>query len=201
LTKEKEGTMEYKSGTLLVLIGPSGSGKSSIQELLSEVGWNRVVSSTTRPRRAGERQGISYNFYSLPEFEAIEAAGGFIETESIYGNRYGLERAAIDRHLNAGDDAVVVLGIGGARQVLALYPGARCVFVQPESHEALAQRLEARGADTRRAETIDDRQVDFPHRVVTNRTGGLEGAVAEIILYALSVEPAWYRWEPERKSA
>jgi guanylate kinase len=182
---------EHISGTLLVLIGPSGAGKSAIQQALVEVGWERVVSSTTRPRREGEKPGTSYNFYTLGDFEALEEAGEFIETEDIYGHRYGLERASIDKHLRAGDDAVVVLGIGGARQVLTLYPQARCVFVQPESREALTRRLVARGADTRRVETIDDRHVDFRHRRVTNRTGQLDEAVAEVILYALGLEPAW----------
>jgi guanylate kinase len=167
-------------GNLLVLIGPSGSGKSSVQAKLVEQGWQRVVSSTTRPKRAGETSGVDYNFYSLPEFEAIEDEGEFIETETIYGNRYGLESYAIERLLKRGQDAVVVLGIGGARQLKRLYPEAIMVFVQPESREALESRLAARGADNRRVETIDARHVDFPVHIVLNRTGRIDEAVTEI---------------------
>jgi guanylate kinase len=169
-------------GTLVVLSGPSGSGKSSIQTALVEKGWSRVVSSTTRPMRAGETDGVDYNFYSLSEFEAIEAEEEFIETEDIYGNRYGLEYHAIESLLRKGKNAVVVLGIGGARQVKRLYPEALMVFIQPESRQALEQRLAARGADNRRVETIDARHVDFPVHEVTNRTGLIDLAVADIEL-------------------
>jgi guanylate kinase len=184
--KRKEEAQAMKQrGHLLVLIGASGSGKSTVQARLVERGWERVVSSTTRPRRAGEVNGVDYHFYSTSEFEAIEGEGEFIETETIYGNRYGLERYSIERPLKEGKNAVVVLGIGGARQVLKLYPEATMVFLKPESRAALAERLAARGADSRRVETIDPVRVDFPVHEVINRTGLRETAVINVELAVL----------------
>jgi guanylate kinase len=182
--KEKAQAMKQR-GHLLVLIGASGSGKSSIQTKLMERGWQRVVSSTTRSRRPGEVHGVDYNFYSLAEFEAIEGEGEFIETETIYGNRYGLERYSIERPLKEGKNAVVVLGIGGARQVKQLFPGATMAFIQTENRSALEARLAKRGADNRRVETIDARHVDFPVHIVTNQTGLIDRAVLDVELAVL----------------
>jgi guanylate kinase len=141
---------------LLVISGPSGSGKSSIvRELIERLGIEFSVSATTRLPRPGERHGVHYNFISRRDFEKMIEGDELLEW-AIYNNRYyGTPQALIEETLADQRDILLEIEIQGARQVRERKPEAIMYFVAPPSLEELERRLRRRG-DTS-DEDIEDR--------------------------------------------
>jgi guanylate kinase len=141
---------------LLVVSGPSGSGKSSIvRELIERLGIEFSVSATTRLPRPGERHGVHYNFISRRDFEKMIENDELLEW-AIYNNRYyGTPEALIEETLADQRDILLEIEIQGARQVRERKPEAIMYFIAPPSLEELEKRLRRRG-DTS-DEDIDDR--------------------------------------------
>jgi guanylate kinase len=141
---------------LLVISGPSGSGKSSIvRELIERLGIEFSVSSTTRLPRPGERHGVHYNFISRRDFEKMIESDELLEW-AIYNNRYyGTPQALIEETLADQRDILLEIEIQGARQVRERKPEAIMYFIAPPSLEELEKRLRRRG-DTS-DEDIEDR--------------------------------------------
>ena len=141
---------------LLVVSGPSGSGKSSIvRELIERLGIEFSVSATTRLPRPGERHGVHYNFISRRDFEQMIENDELLEW-AIYNNRYyGTPEALIEETLADQRDILLEIEIQGARQVRERKPEAVMYFVAPPSLEELERRLRRRG-DTSE-EDIEDR--------------------------------------------
>ncbi len=134
---------------MLVLAGTSGAGKGTIaRELVARnpALW-LSVSATTRSPRAGERDGIDYWFLTSEEFTAQETNGGFVESFSVFGNRYGTPRAPLDERRANGDDVVLEIDVQGAAAIKATYPDALLVFVRTSSRAIQRQRLLARDPD------------------------------------------------------
>jgi guanylate kinase len=104
-------------------------------------------SYTSRAARAGEVDGVDYNFVSRARFEAMIAAGAFLEWADVFGNLYGTCGADAEAHLGAGRDLVLVIDVQGARQVRQRAPGTVGVFVMPPSYAILEQRLRGRSKD------------------------------------------------------
>ena len=141
---------------LLVVSGPSGSGKSSIvRELIERLGIEFSVSATTRLPRPGERHGVHYNFISRRDFEKMIENDELLEW-AIYNNRYyGTPQALIEETLADQRDILLEIEIQGARQVRERKPEAIMYFIAPPSLEELERRLRRRG-DTS-DEDIEDR--------------------------------------------
>lgn len=173
---------------IVVLHGPSGAGKDSvIAGLRARVDIARAVSSNSRPRREGEREGLDYRFLTRERFEAKIAAGAFIEHAEVYGDLKGLERSALEAPLAEGRDVLVRTDLQGARRLRGLLRGAVFVLLTAESREALRERLAARRSESaaslaRRLAEVDEELADAPNNdyVVVNREGALDEAVAEI---------------------
>lgn len=144
------------TGRLLVVSGPSGSGKSSIvRELIERLGLEFSVSATTRLPRPGERHGVHYNFISRRDFEAMIENDELLEW-AIYNNRYyGTPAAPIEETLEDRRDILLEIEIQGARQVRERKPDAVMYFIAPPDLEELEKRLRRRG-DTSE-EDIEDR--------------------------------------------
>jgi guanylate kinase len=183
---------EGPPGVLLVVVsGPSGVGKDTIIEALRarprEKDHHFVVTCTTRARRPGEVDGISYHFLSAERFEALRRAGAFLEWAEVHGNLYATPRAEVRRALAAGHDVILKIDVQGAAAVKATVPDAVLVFVVPPSLEALFGRLRARATET--AEELELRQRnaavelaragDYDY-VVVNETGQVERTAARI---------------------
>jgi guanylate kinase len=134
---------------LLVLSSPSGGGKTSIAKNLlqarDDLGYS--VSATTRPMRAGEREGVDYHFLSRDEFLRRREAGDFLESAAYGGHLYGTLRSEIDRLFARGHHAVLDIEIEGARQIRKSFPNSIHVFVLPPSAEVLVQRLTGRNTE------------------------------------------------------
>jgi len=135
----------------VILSAPSGGGKTTIArrllELRDDLGYS--VSATTRPPRAGEVDGVSYQFMGRDEFSAAIARNEFAEFAEVHGNMYGTLRREVRRVLESGRHVVMDIDVQGAEQFAAVFPDAVQIFVLPPSGEALIERLSGRGTESR----------------------------------------------------
>jgi guanylate kinase len=164
---------------VFVITGPSGVGKGTLIRTLRErvPELELAVSATTRPPRAGERDGVDYHFLTAEEFERRVAAGEFVEHARYSGRRYGTLRAELERRLEGGHPVVLEIELQGARQVRESLPDAVQIFIAPPSDVALRTRLVGRGTDdpeqvARRLETAREElraKDEFAHVVVNDR--------------------------------
>lgn len=142
--------MSAAKGLLLVLSGPSGVGKGAVRARLLQrcPGFRYGVSATTRPRREGEVEGVSYFFLSPEGFRRCIDEGGFVEWAEVHGNLYGTPRQPMEDWLAAGIDVIVEKDIQGAVALKRAYPDAVYVFLLPPSMGALEERIAQRGTET-----------------------------------------------------
>ena len=138
-------------GTLYIISAPSGAGKSSLLRALLESGRmpqvELSVSHTTRAPRPGEVDGQDYHFVDTARFEAMVAAGDFLEHARVFDNFYGTSRAAVTARLEQGMGVILEIDWQGARRVRELLPEAVSIFILPPSRDALEERLTSRGQD------------------------------------------------------
>ena len=176
-------------GTILVLSGPSGVGKTTIARRLRErPEIVKVMTTTTRAPRKGEVDGKDYRFLTREAFEAGIDRGEFLEHAEIDGNLYGTPKKAIEEELAAGRTVLADIDVQGARSVRALGLPALYVFVAPPDADELRRRLEGRGTENRdqtvrrlrRAER-EMAEKDSYDAVVVNHT--VDGAVEEILAH------------------
>jgi len=144
---------ERRHGNLFIVSAPSGAGKTTIVEkLVEETPRLRMSRSyTSRAARPGECDGLDYNFVTREHFEAMIAAGDFLEWADVFGNLYGTCASDTERLLSDGSDVVLVIDVQGARQVRKLRAGATTIFVMPPSFQILEQRLRGRSKDSETA--------------------------------------------------
>ena len=140
-----------KKGKLIILVAPSGAGKTTLAKRLFQdfEALKFSVSATTRPPRKGEKNGTHYHFLSEEEFQAKIDENDFLEWEEFYsGKRYGTLRSEVDKRLKLGYFILLDLEVKGAANINKLY-GDEClsIFVQPPSLDVLKQRLIARGTE------------------------------------------------------
>lgn len=136
-----------------VIAGPSCSGKDTIlrRVLDARPELGKPVTTTTRPPREGEVNGVAYHFLSPEQFAADVAAGKFVEHAQFGQHRYGLTHAALDTVQSQGQTPAVILDVQGVEALQAQRPIQR-IFIRA-SLETLERRLRA----TRPADQIADR--------------------------------------------
>jgi len=140
-------------GLLFVVSAPSGTGKTTVVERLVQVVPNLSMSRsyTSRPARAGECDGVDYNFITRLRFEEMVRADAFLEWADVFGNLYGTGAADAERELATGRDLVLVIDVQGARQVRKRRHDTIAIFVLPPSFSALERRLRGRSKDPEEA--------------------------------------------------
>ena len=135
-----------KKGKLIVVSGASGVGKGTVLGIMMEKrkDLSFSVSATTRPPRPGEVDGVHYYFITREKFEAMIAAGEFLEYDAHAANYYGTPRAQAEEKQTHGP---VLLDIEpkGAKQVKEKAPDAVLIFIMPPSVQELERRLRGRG--------------------------------------------------------
>ena len=138
------------SGLLFVITAPSGAGKTSLIDALlkEDAGLRLSISYTTRPPRPGEQNGREYHFVDNATFDAMNAAGEFLESAQVHGNRYGTSRRVVRELLAGGDDLILEIDWQGARQVRREFPGCIGIFILPPTIEELERRMRTRGQDS-----------------------------------------------------
>lgn len=133
----------------LVVAAPSGAGKTTLARALVESRDDLAfsVSGTTRERRPHEQEGVDYHFLDDDQFDAMLAAGDFVEWAVVHGARYGTTGAAIQAAVDAGRVVVLDIDVQGAAAIRERFPDAVLVFVLPPSGHELVQRLAGRGSE------------------------------------------------------
>lgn len=158
-------------GFLLVISGPSGAGKGTLVDRLVAARPDCVfsISATTRPQRAGEENGVQYEFVTREEFVRRREAGLFLETAEVHGHLYGTPSKFVDEGVRAGRIVVLDVDVQGGASVRKARPDAVSVFIYPPSIDALRQRLLKRGTDAA--------------DVVERRLGNAPGELAQYVHY------------------
>ncbi|WP_457568926.1 guanylate kinase [Desulfurobacterium sp.] len=144
-------------GLLIVISAPSGTGKTTLVNLLMKAfpKMEFSVSCTTRKPRPGEVDGKDYYFISLEEFEKKIENNELLEWAEVYGNFYGTPKDKVIEALNEGKDILLDIDTQGALQVKKNYPDAVLIFILPPSLKELERRLRSRGTEDE--ETIEKR--------------------------------------------
>jgi guanylate kinase len=143
------GPASSRRGLLFIVSAPSGTGKTTLVERLVDLvpGVRRSRSYASRAARGSEADGVDYNFISRARFEAMIAAGEFLEWADVFGNLYGTAAADTERVLASGCDLVLVIDVQGGEQVRTRGVPHVAIFVLPPSFEALERRLRGRNHD------------------------------------------------------
>lgn len=174
---------------LIVISGPSGAGKDSVLRRMKEreLPFHFVVTTTSRPRRPGEVEGVDYHFVSPDEFERMIRQGELLEHALVYGQHKGIPREQVRQALASGKDVVLRIDVQGAATLRRLFPEALLIFLTPSSEEELLTRLRRR--DTESRESLELRlatahqeyeQIGLFDYVVVNAQGQLDRAVDTI---------------------
>ncbi len=174
-------------GRLIVVSGPSGSGKGTILgEILKSPDYVYSVSATTRQPRQGEIDGKHYFFMQKTEFEERILQNGFIEYAEYNGNYYGTPVDFVNANLKNGKNVILEIEVQGAMQIKKTIPDALFIFMTPESRTELEKRLRLRGSEDeqtiKRRLAIADRELSSSllyDYVIFNEKGKQEKAVED----------------------
>ena len=133
----------------VIFAAPSGAGKTTIarriRERRSDIEFS--ISVTTRPARAGERDGVDYHFRDENEFRAMISAGALLEWAEVHGCLYGTPRRNLEDARTKRHFLLLDIDVQGSRQVRASVPEAVSIFVLPPSGRELAKRLIGRASE------------------------------------------------------
>ena len=164
-------------GKLIILSGPSGTGKSTVvfKAMEGRDDFCFSTSVTTRAPRVGEVDGREYFFINQELFDEMVANDELLEHARYVSHSYGTPRAFVETQMEKGMNVILDIEIQGARQVHEKMPDAVTIFIMPPSMAELRRRLEGRGTDTsdviearllRAAEEI--READFYDYLIVN---------------------------------
>ena len=175
----------HPDGTLFIVSGPSGAGKTTlinrVREQLEPLGITLYfsVSHTTRRPRAGETDGHNYHFVTRDSFRAMIDGGEFLEWAHVHEQRYGTSKHEVASRLARGEDVILDIDYQGAKQIDEdpdLRGRSLSVFIFPPSLEALQQRLRDRHLNTedeiqtrlKKAIAEIDAGKEFYHYIIIN---------------------------------
>ena len=177
-----------KNKFLIILIAPSGGGKTTIGRavLEREADVEYSVSFTTRQPRGNEVDRIDYCFISQAEFRERIKNGDFLEHANVHGNLYGTSRSFIETRMNSGKHVLLDLDVQGAQQIMSKGVNAVTIFILPPSEEVLKERLNKRGTDSQdvierrltNAVSEIDQIANFEYLVIND---SLEKAIEDVI--------------------
>lgn len=180
-------------GKIIVISGPTGSGESAITKRILELfpGMKRIVTTTSRPPRPGEQEGIDYYFVDPEEFREQIAHGDFLEYIQVPNREayYGTRRRHIEEQLDAGVHLIGNFGYPGHASFGAAFPGrVFSIFIKPDSLSVIRDRIVKRDP-TIAPEEVEQRLLNaakemedakYYDAVVVNNDGRMGEAVEEV---------------------
>ena len=139
---------------LVIFSGPAGIGKTTLTRALaaSDKNLGRVITATTRPKRAGEQEGKDYYFLSQAAFEQAVKQDAFLEHAQVYQHCYGTFKEEVERQLTRFKAVLLSVDIQGAKSIRQ-HEGAcefelLTIFLKPKSLESLRERLLKRASES-----------------------------------------------------
>lgn len=186
--------MKNKKGQLILFIGPTCVGKTTVMAALRERYFPEsglIVSITTREPRTemGERDGVGYFFVSEEEFLRMEASGDFYESVKRPTGYYASSQKQVHELLEKFPVVFGDLDIEGAKVVKSREPDSLMIFLYPDDVEDLGVRLRARPireaeekilGRLRIAEEEMQHQDDFDVKIC-NEDGKFEETVGKVV--------------------
>lgn len=148
---------------LFIISGNSGAGKSSVMNS-SCLKDNKIVTSTTRPKRDGEVEGEDYYFLSEEEFEHLVSSDKIIAVTKYAGNYYGIHEDELFSRLEEGD-AYVILDYHGALDMMYQWDEKCYIFIYSDFHGVI-MRLKDRGdskADIKKRLSNIEEELEYRH--------------------------------------
>ncbi|MFC1621562.1 guanylate kinase [Candidatus Omnitrophota bacterium] len=141
-----------KQGILFIISAPSGSGKTTLCNKLvdSLSGLSRSISMTTRPPRAGERDGMDYIFMEKEEFLKRKKRNEFVEWAKVFTEYYATPKKYIKHMVTKGQDVLLNIDVQGAMKIKRLGMRAVYIYILPPSMSQLKERLTSRSTDTKK---------------------------------------------------
>ncbi|MCD4774610.1 MAG: guanylate kinase [Candidatus Aegiribacteria sp.] len=141
--------MSSATGQLIVIAGPSGAGKTTLAHHLVDTFSSAVfsISTTTRPPRGSEKDGVDYFFTGRDEFQKRIDDGYFLEYAEVHGHLYGTSKDWVLKELSRGASVILDIDVQGALQVKEAFPASILIFVLTSSPDVLRSRLISRNTD------------------------------------------------------
>ena len=185
-------------GNLFILSGPSGVGKNAVEKRLRKQlpDLHRLITTTTRPQRKNERDGVDYNFVTKHHFQERIDAGDFLEWAIVHDQMYGSPKQAAHDVMEEGKNILLIIDVQGALNVKQSMPEAHLIFLEPESLDQIKRRISKRP-------TIDEAELkirmksaekelalrDFYDYSVLNKEGKLKDTVKQVAKIIRSIVP------------
>lgn len=178
------------AGPLLIVIsGPPGVGKDAILNRMKELGcpFEYIITVTTRPRRATEKNNVHYHFISAEKFQDMLKRNELLEWANVYSNWYGVPKQPVKQALDEGRDTIIKVDVQGAATIKKILSEAVLIFIAPPSIEELFGRLRQRSTESAfdlelRTKAAEEEMKQLPQfdYVVVNKCDGIDEAIAQI---------------------
>jgi len=179
----------WVKGRLVIISSPSGGGKNAVvNELLKIVPFSaRLITTTTRPMRPGEKDGVDYYFIEKSEFEEKIKRGDFLEYNIYADNYYGAEKEILEQFLSKYQIVFSLTEVNGKRNLDKAGVKNLSIFLMPENMEVLRERIKERGGTSARSieERLETAEIELNEAknydfIVENKEGKISETVEKI---------------------